>query len=227
MQETKPNEFVLVYDPETKAFVLERLSSIARLSSTRSSRTNTINGPISTVNPSYTVDRPKESGRPRSWSNEDIPTISLDSAPVSNTMEGVVSDAEEPIVPTLVTPRLPPVSFEQLRRKSDEEIESSDDDSDIEIGVAKTPEAPKKLDPDDDVSDEDLDDLANELESSLENRPDSSSDADSSDIPRPPKAKPPNFSNVPRSGGPISMSRFAGGRRREEESSSSDDDDDD
>ena len=82
-------------------------------------------------------------------------------------------------------------------------------------------------DPDDDVSDEDLDDLANELESSLENRPDSSSEEVDSDIPGPPRNKGPDFGNVPRSGGPISMSRFAGGRRREEEESSSSDDDDD
>ena len=83
------------------------------------------------------------------------------------------------------------------------------------------------MDADDDVSDEDLDDLANELESSLENRPGSSSD-DVDDSDGPPRGKAPDFGNVPRSGGPISMSRFARGRRRqEEEESSSDDDDDD
>ena len=66
----------------------------------------------------------------------------------------------------------------------------------------------------------------NELESSMENGMESSSDDDSLEL-GPPKSKPPDFGNVPRSGGPISMSRFAGGRRKvEEESSSSSDDDD-
>jgi hypothetical protein len=108
-------------------------------------------------------------------------------------------------------------------RRQQEEI-----DIDTDILRAKQPAAPSstKPDPDEDVSDEDLDDLANELESSLENGPGSSSSDADSDFPGPPKQKAPNFNNVPRSGGPISMSRFAGGRRREEESSSSESSDD-
>jgi hypothetical protein len=114
-------------------------------------------------------------------------------------------------------------------RHRQEEVESSDDDSDgnINIPTTRVTQDPSDVGPDDDVSDEDLDDLANELESSLENRPGSSSPEADSDFPGPPKTKAPSFSNVPRSSGPISMSRFAGGRRREEEESSSSDDDDD
>jgi hypothetical protein len=128
-----------------------------------------------------------------------------------------------------VTPRLPPVSPIQSRRTQKDKIESSSDDSDINIDIPNTRATVEKIDPDEDVSDEDLDTLANELESSLENRPGSSSpDPDSDDVPSaPPRPKAPDFGNVPRSGGPISMSRFAGGRRREEEESSSSSDDDD
>jgi hypothetical protein len=135
-----------------------------------------------------------------------------------------LSDA--PSVPALVTPRLPPVSPMRSRHPRPQEIESSDDDDDDDINIP-TQKQPHKPDPDDDVSDEDLDDLANELESSLENRPGSSSSDADSEVPGPPKAKAPDFNNVPRSDGPISMSRFAGGRRRQEESSSSESEDDD
>jgi len=114
----------------------------------------------------------------------------------------------------------------QSRGGRPEEQESSDDDSEI-IEILDNRKNEPALDPDDDVSDQDLDDLANELESSLENRPDSSSSDADSDRPPPPKSTAPNFNNIPRSGGPISMSRFAGARRREEEESSSSDDDDD
>jgi hypothetical protein len=215
LQETKSNEFVLIYDPETNSFVLDRLSSISRLAATRESRANTFNGA-----PSY-VHSPADQTRNRSRSNEDVPRISLDSA-----KETTVDEVDEEVpLPTLVTPRLPPSSPQSTRSTRVHEIVSSDDDSDIDIGgpAIKVPQQ------DDDVSDEDLDDLANELESSLENRPGSSSeDVDDSDGPPRGGAKPPDFGNVPRSGGPISMSsRFAGARRRaeEEESSSSDDDD--
>ena len=215
MQEAKANEFVLVYDPDTGSFVLERLSSMSRLAATRSSRTNTLNGGnnISTPLPM----------RPRSKSDDDIPTISLDAPAPSSSRQDVLDDPEDSIIATHVSPRLPPVA----PHSKPAEPESSDDDSDISIPVPTKPTM--TVGPDDDVSDEDLDDLANELESSLENRPESSSEEADSDIPGPPKRKGPDFGNVPRSGGPISMSRFAGGRRREdeEESSSSDDDDDD
>src|SRR5271170_7982628 len=225
MQEAKANEFVLVYDPDTGNFVLERLSSMSRLSATRSSRTNTLNGStnISTPIPM----------RPRSKSDDDIPTISLDAPTTSSSHQDIIQDdPDDPPVPALITPRLPPVSPMQSRhprnKRPDPESSSDDDDSDISIQVPTKPVP--TAGPDDDVSDEDLDDLANELESSLENRPESSSEEGAdSDIPGPPtKSKGPDFGNVPRSGGPISMSRFAGGRRREEEeeSSSSDDDDD-
>jgi RNA polymerase II transcription elongation factor len=214
LQETKSNEFVLIYDPETNSFVLDRLSSISRLAATRGSRANTFNGA-----PSY-VHSPADQIRNRSRSNEDVPRISLDSA-----KETTVDEVDETPLPTLVTPRLPPSSPPSTRTTRKQEIVSSDDDSDIDIG-GPSAKAPQQ---DDDVSDEDLDDLANELESSLENRPGSSSeDVDDSDGPPRGGAKP-DFGNVPRSGGPISMSsRFAGARRRaeEEESSSSDDDDD-
>jgi len=143
-----------------------------------------------------------------------------------NTIESnELSSPEEPPVQVLLTPRLPPFSPMQSRHPPPHDIESSDEDSEIDIDVPNA----KQPDPDEDVSDEDLDDLANELESSLENRPgSSSSDVESDEIvPAPSKPKAPDFGNVPRSGGPISMSRFAGGRRREEEESSSSDDDDD
>jgi len=170
------------------------------------------------------IERPVEPIRHHSKSNDDIPTISLD--PVTSTVEAIdLSSPDEPVVPVLATPRLPPVSPMQSRHPQQipPDPESSDDDSDINIDLSTT-----KADPDEDVSDEDLDDLANELESSLENRPgSSSSEVDSDDVPGPPKPKAPDFGNVPRSGGPISMSRFAGGRRREEEESSSSSDDDD
>jgi hypothetical protein len=172
------------------------------------------------------VDRPGFPPRERSKSNDDIPTISLEPVSSMNKIESSdLSSPEEPPVPTLVTPRLPPVSPMQSRHPPPDEVESSDEDSEIYIDVPKT----KQPDPDEDVSDGDLDDLANELESSLENRPgSSSSDVEFDEIvPGPPKPKAPDFGNVPRSGGPISMSRFAGGRRREEEESSSSDDDDD
>ena len=202
---------------------------MSRLAATRSSRTNTLNGAASTPNPSYVTDRSADQACQRSKSNDDIPTISLDPVSTASIIEAIdPSSPEEPPVPTLVTPRLPPVSPMQSRHPQNDEIESSDDDSDINIGISKTRQPQENPDPDEDVSDEDLDDLANELESSLENRPgSSSSDVDSDDIPGPPKPKAPDFGNVPRSGGPISMSRFAGGRRREEEESSSSDDDDD
>lgn len=232
LQETKSNEFVLVYDPETNSLVLERIASIARLSATRGSRANTINGP-----PTYVLDRPSNSpGRNRSKSNEDVPRISLDSHATSakdNIIDIASLDEEEedaqPVVPTLVVPRLPQASPMHARAASSsrkQEIVSSDDDSDIDIGLPSKPLPTATQEADDDVSDEDLDDLANELESSLENRPGSSSEEiDDSD--GAPRGKAPDFGNVPRSGGPISMSRFAGGRRRlEEEESSSDDDDD-
>jgi|SRR5579859_3879788 len=230
MQEAKANEFVLVYDPETNSFVLERLNSLSRLSTTRTPRTNTLNNGTS-------IPPPIPSERPRSKSSDDVPTISLDPPASSNTVEDIdidinTSEPDELLVPTIVTPRLPPVSPMQSRhpRSEQEEIESSDDDSDINIDIPKLKPAPQssstKPDPDDDVSDEDLDDLANELESSLENRPGSSSSDVDSDFPGPSKPKAPNFNNVPRSGGPISMSRFAGGRRRQEESSSSESSDD-
>ena len=225
LQETKANEYVLVYDPESNTFVLERLASMSRLSATRSSRANTVNGAASIPNPSNTLERPAESIHRRSKSNDDVPTISLD--PVMSTVEAIdLTSPDESVAPVLVTPRLPPVSPMQSRQSQQNppDPESSDDDSDINIDSSKT----GKADPDDDVSDEDLDDLANELESSLENRPgSSSSDVESDDVPAPPKPKAPHFGNVPRSGGPISMSRFAGGRRREEEESSSSSDDDD
>lgn len=229
MQEAKATEFVLIFDPDTNSFVLERLTSLSRLSATRASRTNTLNG--SNMLPTSSV--PNE--RPRSKSSDDIPTICLDPPTSANTVEDIdinTSEPDEILVPAIVTPRLPPVSPMQPRhpRRQQEEIESSDDDSDIDTDIlkAKQPAAPSstKPDPDEDVSDEDLDDLANELESSLENGPGSSSSDADSDFPGPPKQKAPNFNNVPRSGGPISMSRFAGGRRREEESSSSESSDD-
>jgi hypothetical protein len=224
LQETKANEHVLVYDPESNTFVLERLASMSRLSATRSSRASTLTGAASIPNPSNTIERPVESIHHRSTSNDDVPTISLD--PVTNTVEAIdLSSPDERVPPVLVTPRLPPVSPMQSRHPQQipPDPGSSDDDSDIDIELSTS-----KADPDEDVSDEDLDNLANELESSLENHPgSSSSDAESDDIPGPPRPKAPDFGNVPRSGGPISMSRFAGGRRREEESSSSDDDDDD
>lgn len=225
IQEAKANEFVLVFDIESNTLVLERLSSMTRLSATRSSRTNTLSGSLQ--NHSVPTERPDIS-RTRSRSDEDIPTISLDAPDSSNPMEETtISDIDIPSVPVLVTPRLPVVSPPRSRRKQREEPESSDDDSDIDIGISRESKG-MKPDRNDDVSDEDLDDLAIALESSLENRPgSSSSDAADSDVPGPSKAKPPDFSNVPRSGGPISMSRFAGGRKREEEESSSDDDDDD
>ena len=201
---------------------------MTRLSVTRNSRTNTLNGAPSSSQ-SYVVDRPEPS-RQRSSSSEDIPTISLD-PPTSGGIEADIIDNEQAApLPSLVTPRLPPVS--PMRSRHTQEIESSDDDSDIiEIPASTRPtQSLNKPDADDDVSDEDLDDLANELESSLENRPESSSSDPDSDIPGPPsKVQVPDFRNVPRSSGPISMSRFAGGNRREDEesSSSSDDDDDD
>jgi hypothetical protein len=160
------------------------------------------------------------------------------------------SEPDEQLVPAIITPRLPPVSpiqsrhnHHRRRREQEEEIESSDDDDDFDINIdvpkprlpqhnppttQQSSSAAKPVDPDEDVSDEDLDDLANELESSLENRPGSSSSEADSDFPAPSpsKQKGPDFNNVPRSGGPISMSRFAGGRRREEESSSSESSDD-
>jgi hypothetical protein len=222
LQETKANEYVLVYDPESNTFVLERLASISRLSATRSSRANTLNGAASISNSSNTIERAVESIRHRSKSNDDVPQISLD--PITSTVENIdASSPDELVAPVLATPRLPPVSPMQSRHPQQHppDPESSDDDSDINIDLPSE----NKVDPDEDVSDEDLDDLANELESSLENRPgSSSSDVESDGVPR---SKAPDFANVPRSGGPISMSRFAGGRRREEESSSSSDDDDD
>src|SRR5271170_6149964 len=102
MQEAKANEFVLVYDPDTGSFVLERVSSMSRLAATRSSRTNTINGNgnISTPIPTH----------PRSKSDDDIPTISLD-APASSSSSRqdvvILDDAEDSAVPSLATPRLP------------------------------------------------------------------------------------------------------------------------
>lgn len=228
MHEAKANEFVMIYDLETNSFILERLSSTTRLNVDRSSRTNALNGAAPSSQSSYVVERPEPS-RPRSISSDDIPTISLDPPSSSGVVEPDVMELDDPApVSSLVTPRLPSVSPVQSRHV--EEIESSDDDSDIiEIPTSTRPAAtPNKLAADDDVSDEDLDDLANELESSLENHPESSSSDVDSDGPRQAKPPPPNFRNVPRSGGPISMSRFAGGRRREEdESSSSSDDDDD
>jgi len=223
MQEAKANEFVLVYDPDTGSFVLERLSSMSRLAATRSSRTNTLNGGTNVSTPLPT--------RPRSKSDDDIPTISLDAPTTSSSHQDIIPDDPDDVpVPALITPRLPPVSPMQSRhprtKRPDPESSSDDDDSDISIQV---PSIPPTADPDEDVSDEDLDDLANELESSLENRPGSSSEEGAdSDVPGPSTTnKAPDFENVPRSGGPISMSRFAGGRRREEEESSSSDDDDD
>jgi len=222
LQETKANEYVLVYDPESNTFVLERLASMSRLAATRSSRANTLNGVVQTPNP---IERPVESIRHSSKSNDDVPTISLD--PVTSTVESIdISSPDEPVVPVLITPRLPPVSPTQSRHphQNPPDPESSDDDSDIDVDLSKM----GKAHPDEDVSDGDLDDLAQELESSLENRPgSSSSDAQSDDVVGPPRPKAPDFGHVPRSGGPISMSRFAGGRRREEEESSSSDDDDD
>jgi len=227
MQEAKANEFVLVYDPESNNFVLERLASMTRLNVNRSSRTNTLNGGPLSSQTSSIVERPPDASRQRSVSSDDIPTISLD-PPTSSGIEPESMDIDDPTpIPSLVTPRLPPVSPTQPRHV--EESESFDDDSDI-IEIPNSTRAAQSLNKtnlDDDVSDEDLDDLANELESSLENRPGSSSSDVDSDAPRPPKVSAPNFSNVPRSGGPISMSRFAGGRRREEEESSSSSDDDD
>lgn len=205
------------------------MSSLSRLSTTRSSRTSTLNNGTS-------IPPPVPSERPRSKSSEDAPTISLDPPASSNTVEDIdidinTSEPDELLVPTIVTPRLPPVSPMQPRHpRQQEEIESSDDDSDINIDIPKLKPAAQssstKPDPDEDVSDGDLDDLANELESSLENGPGSSSSDVDSDFPGPPKPKAPNLNNVPRSGGPISMSRFAGGRRRQEESSSSESSDD-
>jgi RNA polymerase II transcription elongation factor len=231
LQETKANEFVLVYEPETNSFVLERLETISRLAATRGSRSG--NFPhISTPVP----DRPSPVIR-LSKSDDDIPTISLDnpSSPEIMDNEIVVEEPEEErIIPPIVTPRLPPSSpvqpQDRRRRPRYEKPESSDDDSDIDIAVTKPSplgkQAPAKPEKDEEVSDDDLDNLANELESSMENGLESSSDDDSPELDGPPKSKPPNFGNVPRSGGPISMSRFAGGRRREEEESSSSDDDD-
>jgi hypothetical protein len=224
MQEAKANEFVLVYDPETNTFVLERLATMTRLNVNRSSRTNTLNGGALSTQSSYVLERP-DPARPRSLSSDDIPTISLDPPAPSSVEDQEIDESVPPA--SRITPRLPPVSPMQSRHA--EEIESSDDDSDIELPAPTRPvPPPNNLAADDDVSDEDLDDLANELESSLENRPESSSSDADSDIPGPPKSQVPDFRNIPRSGGPISMSRFAGGRRREdEESSSSSDDDDD
>jgi len=127
-------------------------------------------------------------------------------------------------VPSVLTPRLPPVT---PAFNKPAEVESSDDESDINMDVtrARSPQVLNKADADEDVSDEDLDDLANELESSLENRPNSSSSEAESDILG--KPKPPDFGNIPRSGGPISMSRFARGRQRQDEESSSESEDDD
>ena len=210
-----------MFDPESNTFVLERVATLSRLAATRPSRGNTMNS--SAPNPSYPIERPN---RPHPKSNEDVPTISLDTNTGSSTnaIEAIdIGSPEEPVVPLLVTPRLPTVAPMQPHRPLNPEPESSDDDSEINFETTTT----KAVDPDDDVSDEDLDDLANELESSLENRPgSSSSEVDLDDISLS-KTKSPDFGNVPRSGGPISMSRFAGGRRREEEESSSSDDDDD
>jgi hypothetical protein len=226
LTESKANEYVLVYDPDTNTFVLERLSSLSRLSQTRTSRSNTYNG-TSTPVPLTPHDRPTE--HRRSKSSDDIQTISLD-PPISSQLADVEeSDDDEVMVPQMVTPRLPPVAPALRGPTRHEEPESSDDDdSDINIDIprARTPQVLNK-DADDDVSDEDLDDLANELESSLENRPESSSSSDA-DSDRPGNVKAgPNFNNIPRSGGPISMNAFARGRRRDEESSSSESEDDD
>jgi hypothetical protein len=135
-----------------------------------------------------------------------------------------INSSDYLVVPSVLTPRLPPVT---PTFNKPEEVESSDDESDINMDVtrARSPQVLNKADPDEDVSDEDLDDLANELESSLENRPNSSSSEAESDIPGQPK--PPDFGNIPRSGGPISMSRFARGRQRQDEESSSESEDDD
>jgi hypothetical protein len=141
-----------------------------------------------------------------------------------------IDELDPPMVPSIVTPRLPPVT-PNLSHHDQVDVESSDDDSDINIdtGRPRSPQVLNKPDPDEDVSDEDLDDLANELESSLENRVESSSSDADSDIPgqAQAQAKAPDFSNIPRSGGPISMSRFARGRQREDEESSSESEDDD
>src|SRR5271169_2471905 len=105
MQEAKANEFVLVYDPDTGSFVLERLSSMSRLAATRSSRTNTLNG---NINVSTSIPM-----RPRSKSDDDIPTISLDAPDTSSSSRQdvvLLDQSEDSIVPTLVTPRLPPVT---------------------------------------------------------------------------------------------------------------------
>ena len=225
MQETKSTEFVLVYDPEGDTFALEKLATLSRLSAPRSSRANTINGVALTPNPAISPERPQE--HDRSKNNDDIPIISLDSSEATNAVEVTFNDPEDSRpAPVLLTPRLPSASRSHSRLPQ-EEIESSDDDSDIDISI---PVKSQKMEPDDDVSDEDLDDLANELESSLENRPGSSSEEVDSDFPGgQPPLKAPDFNNVPRSSGPISMSRFAsrGRRQEEEESSSSSDDDDD
>jgi len=174
LQEAKANEFVLIFNPETNSFVLEHLSSLSRLSATRTSRTNTLTN-NSNLNPNS--ERPANSAHKRHKSNDDIPTISLEPPP-SATMEDILDLSDAPSVPALVTPRLPPVSPMRSRHPRPEEIESSDDDDD-DINIPQPRKQPE-VDPDDDVSDEDLDDLANELESSLENRPgSSSSDADS------------------------------------------------
>jgi hypothetical protein len=232
IREAKANEFVLVYDPESNCFVLERLTSMLRLSATRSSRRKIVNGNATTPNLSaHTGDRDVATNSHRSKSNDDIPVIPLDNGPSPNALEEEVlfSEPEEPIAPPLQTPRLPPASPIQLRRPKDIEPESSDDDSDMDINIAKAHQQREtgKVDADDDASDEDLDDLANELESSLENHLNSSSSDADSDVVASSKPQPPDLGNVPRSGRPISMSRFAGGRRRvEDESSSSSDDDD-
>jgi hypothetical protein len=212
---------VLVYDPETNSFVLERVASMLRLVSTRTSRSNTLSGYNNLPQPERHIDH----SRQRSKSSDDIPTISLDPPTSSNAMDDI-NGSDSLGVPSILTPRLPPVT-RTFNKSAEVEIESSDDESDINVDVtrARSPQVLNKADPDEDVSDEDLDDLANELESSLENRPNSSSSESESDIPGQPK--PPDFGNIPRSGGPISMSRFARGRERQDEESSSESEDDD
>src|SRR5579862_7970777 len=122
MQEAKANEFVMMYDPESITFLLERLATMTRLSVTRNSRTNTLNGAPSSSQ-SYVVDRP-EPARQRSSSSEDIPTISLD-PPTSGGIEADIIDNEQAApLPSLVTPRLLPVS--PMRSRPTQEIESSD-----------------------------------------------------------------------------------------------------
>jgi RNA polymerase II transcription elongation factor len=190
MQEAKASEYVLVYDPDTNTFTLERISTMTRLSAPRTAK-------------------PSSNGLPPNLSvgSEDIPTISLD-PPVLSDNEPIEEDPfddEDPpsSMPSIITPRLPTTQPSYTEKNIN-------------------------LSADDDVSDEDLDNLAIELESSLENHDASSSSSGDSDRPAA-KAKVPDFKNVPRSTGPISMSRFAGGRRRaeeEEESSDSSEDGD-